>query len=104
VRQIWDTFTLYFPPDFSTDRTGLISGTLQSISGTLQSISVAVVAVVATVVGLLFALIVGTVGFLPKLVADGSSSGPPRTEGARPRPPPRARAPSRIPVISGISA
>ena len=49
VRQIWDTFTLYFPPDFSTDRAGLVSGTLQSIS----------VAVVATVVGLLFALPIG---------------------------------------------
>ena len=49
VRQIWDTFTLYFPPDFSTDRANLISGTLQSIS----------VAVVATVVGLLFALPIG---------------------------------------------
>jgi phosphonate transport system permease protein len=49
VRQVWDTFVLYFPPDFSTDRAGLISGTLQSIS----------VAVVATVVGLLFALPIG---------------------------------------------
>jgi phosphonate transport system permease protein len=49
VRHIWDTFTLYFPPDFSTDRANLISGTLQSIS----------VAVVATVVGLLFALPIG---------------------------------------------
>jgi phosphonate transport system permease protein len=49
VRQIWDTFTLYFPPDFSTDRAGLISGTLQTIA----------VAVVATVVGLLFALPIG---------------------------------------------
>jgi phosphonate transport system permease protein len=49
VRQIWDTFRLYFPPDFSTDRAGLISGTLQSIS----------VAVVATIVGLVFALPIG---------------------------------------------
>jgi phosphonate transport system permease protein len=49
VRQIWDTFTLYFPPDFSTDRAGLISGTLQTIA----------VAVVATVVGLVFALPIG---------------------------------------------
>jgi phosphonate transport system permease protein len=49
VRQIWDTFTLYFPPDFTTDRAGLISGTLQSIS----------VAVVATIVGLVFALPIG---------------------------------------------
>jgi phosphonate transport system permease protein len=49
VRQIWDTFTLYFPPDFSTDRAGLISGTLQSIA----------VAVVATVAGLVFALPIG---------------------------------------------
>jgi phosphonate transport system permease protein len=49
VRQIWDTFTLYFPPDFSTDRAGLISGTLQTIA----------VAVIATVVGLAFALPIG---------------------------------------------
>ncbi len=49
ARQVWDTFALYFPPDFSTDRAGLISGTLQSIS----------VALVATVVGLLFALPIG---------------------------------------------
>jgi phosphonate transport system permease protein len=49
VRQIWDTFTLYFPPDFSTDRAGLISGTLQTIA----------VAVIATVVGLVFALPIG---------------------------------------------
>jgi phosphonate transport system permease protein len=49
VRQIWDTFVLYFPPDFSTDQAGLISGTLQSIS----------VATVATIVGLLFALPIG---------------------------------------------
>jgi phosphonate transport system permease protein len=49
ARQVWDTFALYFPPDFSTDRGGLITGTLQSIS----------VAVVATVVGLLFALPIG---------------------------------------------
>jgi phosphonate transport system permease protein len=49
ARQVWDTFALYFPPDFSTDRAGLITGTLQSIS----------VAVVATVVGLLFALPIG---------------------------------------------
>jgi phosphonate transport system permease protein len=114
VRQIWDTFVLYFPPDFSTDRAGLISGTLQSISvavvatvvGLLLALPIglaasrnvaspwvyratrgflvivravpelilAIVFVVAVGLGLVagtFALIVGTVGFLSKLVADG---------------------------------
>jgi phosphonate transport system permease protein len=114
VRQIWDTFVLYFPPDFSTDRAGLISGTLQSISvatvativGLLFAVHIglaasrnvaspwvyritrgfliivravpelvlAIVFVVAVGLGLVaaaFALIVGTVGFLSKLVADG---------------------------------
>jgi phosphonate transport system permease protein len=49
ARRIWDTFTLYFPPDFSTDRSGLFSGTLQSLA----------VAVVATIIGLVFALPIG---------------------------------------------
>jgi len=114
VRQIWDTFTLYFPPDFSTDRAGLISGTLQSVSvavvattvGVLFALPIglaasrnvagrwiyritrgflvvvravpelilAIVFVVAVGLGLMagtFALIVGTVGFLSKLIADG---------------------------------
>jgi phosphonate transport system permease protein len=114
LRQIWDTFSLYFPPDFSTDRAGLISGTLQSISVALVATMVglvfalpiglaasrnvasrwvyrtarafllivraipelilAIVFVVAVGLGLMagtFALIVGTVGFLSKLVADG---------------------------------
>lgn len=114
LRQIWDTFSLYFPPDFSTDRSGLISGTLQSISVALVATMVglvfalpiglaasrnvasrwvyrtarafllvvraipelilAIVFVVAVGLGLMagtFALIVGTVGFLSKLVADG---------------------------------
>ena len=114
LRQIWDTFTLYFPPDFSTDQSGLISGTLQSISVALIATMVglvfalpiglaasrnvagqwvyrtarafllvvraipelilAIVFVVAVGLGLVagtFALIVGTVGFLSKLVADG---------------------------------
>jgi phosphonate transport system permease protein len=114
LRQIWDTFSLYFPPDFSTDRAGLISGTLQSISVALiatmiglvfalpiglaasrnvasrwvyrtarafllivraiPELILAIVFVVAVGLGLMagtFALIVGTVGFLSKLVADG---------------------------------
>jgi phosphonate transport system permease protein len=114
LRQVWDTFTLYFPPDFTTDQSGLISGTLQSISVALIATMVglvfalpiglaasrnvagrwvyrtarafllvvraipelilAIVFVVAVGLGLVagtFALIVGTVGFLSKLVADG---------------------------------
>jgi phosphonate transport system permease protein len=114
VRQVWDTFVLYFPPDFSTDQAGLISGTLQSISvalvatvvGLLFAVPIglaasrnvagrwlyritrgfliivravpelilAIVFVVAVGLGLMagtFALIVGTVGFMSKLVADG---------------------------------
>ncbi|HEX3517142.1 MAG TPA: phosphonate ABC transporter, permease protein PhnE [Trebonia sp.] len=114
VRQIWDTFTLYFPPDFSTDRAGLISGTLQTIAvavvatvvglalalpiglaasrnvagkwlyritrgflvivRAVPELILAIVFVVAVGLGLVagtFALIVGTVGFLSKLVADG---------------------------------
>jgi phosphonate transport system permease protein len=114
VRQIWDTFRLYFPPDFSTDRAGLISGTLQSISvamvativglvfalpiglaasrnvaspwvyrsartflvivRAIPELILAIVFVVAVGLGLIagtFALIVGTVGFLSKLIADG---------------------------------
>jgi phosphonate transport system permease protein len=114
LRRIWDTFTLYFPPDFTTDQSGLISGTLQSISVALVATMVglvfalpiglaasrnvagrwvyrsarafllvvraipelilAIVFVVAVGLGLVagtFALIVGTVGFLSKLVADG---------------------------------
>ncbi len=43
LRQIWDTVRLYFPPDFTTDRGNLISGTLQSAS----------VAMVATSIGFL---------------------------------------------------
>jgi phosphonate transport system permease protein len=113
-RQIWDTFRLYFPPDFSTDRAGLITGTLQSLSvavvatviglvfalpiglaasrnvaspwvyrtaraflvilRAIPELILAIVFVVAVGLGLLagtFALIVGTVGFLSKLVADG---------------------------------
>jgi phosphonate transport system permease protein len=114
LRQIWDTFRLYFPPDFSTDRAGLITGTLQSISvaviatviglvfalpiglaasrnvaspwvyriartflvivRAIPELILAIVFVVAVGLGLIagtFALIVGTVGFLSKLVADG---------------------------------
>jgi len=114
VRQIWDTFALYFPPDFSTDRAGLISGTLQTIAvavvatvvglvlalpiglaasrnvagkwlyritrgflvivRAVPELILAIVFVVAVGLGLVagtFALIVGTVGFLSKLVADG---------------------------------
>jgi phosphonate transport system permease protein len=114
VRKIWDTCTLYFPPDFTTDRAGLISGTLQSISvaivativglvfalpiglaasrnvaspwvyrsartflvivRAIPELILAIVFVVAVGLGLIagtFALIVGTVGFLSKLVADG---------------------------------
>jgi phosphonate transport system permease protein len=114
LRQIWDTVTLYFPPDFSTGRSSLISGTLQSLSVALVATAVgfllalpfgllaarnisdrwvyrsargflvvvravpelilAIVFVVAVGLGLVagtFALIVGTVGFMSKLVADG---------------------------------
>jgi phosphonate transport system permease protein len=49
ARQVWDTVTLYFPPDFTTARSGLVSGTLQSVS----------VAVVATTAGVAFALPLG---------------------------------------------
>jgi phosphonate transport system permease protein len=114
ARQVWDTVVLYFPPDFSTDRSNLITGTLQSASvaivatasGFLLAVPVgllaarnvtdrwvyrcaraflvviravpelilAIVFVVAVGLGLVagtFALIVGTVGFMSKLVADG---------------------------------
>ena len=120
VRQVWDTFALYFPPDFSTDRANLISGTLQSASvaviatfvGLLFAVPIglaaarniagrwtyriargflvivravpelilAIVFVVAVGLGLVagtFALIVGTVGFLSKLIADGIEEVPP---------------------------
>ncbi len=120
VRQIWDTVTLYFPPDFSTDRSNLISGTIQSVSVAIVATSVgflfavpigllaarnisdkwvyraargflvivravpelilAIVFVVAVGLGLVagaFALIVGTVGFMSKLVADGIEEIPP---------------------------
>jgi phosphonate transport system permease protein len=115
LEQIWHTVTLYFPPDFSTDRGGLFSGTLQSLSvalvataiGLLLAIPIgllaarnvsdrwlyrcvrgflvvvravpelilAIVFVVAVGLGLVagaFALIVGTVGFMSKLIADGT--------------------------------
>jgi phosphonate transport system permease protein len=49
ARLVWDQFLLYFPPDFSTDRGGLLTGVYQSIA----------VAVVATIVGLVFALPIG---------------------------------------------
>ena len=49
VHRVWNQFLLYFPPDFSTDRGGLLSGIYQSIA----------VAVVATIVGLVFALPIG---------------------------------------------
>jgi len=114
LRQIWDTVTLYFPPDFSTDRANLITGTLQSASVAMVATSIgfvlavpigllaarnvsdtwvyrcargflvvvravpelilAIVFVVAVGLGLIagtFALIVGTVAFMSKLVADG---------------------------------
>jgi phosphonate transport system permease protein len=114
VRQVWDQFVLYFPPDFSTDRGGLLSGTYQSIAvavvativglvfavpiglaasrnvagkwtyriargfllivRAVPELILAIVFVVAVGLGLVagtFALIVGTVGFLSKLVADG---------------------------------
>jgi phosphonate transport system permease protein len=120
LRQIWDTVRLYFPPDFSTDRSNLISGTLQSASVAMVATSVgfllavpigllaarnvsdkwvyraargflvvvravpelilAIVFVVAVGLGLVagaFALIVGTVGFMSKLVADGIEEVPP---------------------------
>ena len=119
--QIWHTLTLYFPPDFSTDRSGLVSGTLQSASvaivataiGFLLAVPVgllaarnvadrwayrcargflvlvravpelilAIVFVVAVGLGLVagtFALIVGTIGFMSKLVADGIEEVDPR--------------------------
>jgi phosphonate transport system permease protein len=114
LRQIWDTVTLYFPPNFSTDRANLITGTIQSASvamvatgiGFLLAVPIgllaarnvsdkwvyrstrgflviaravpelilAIVFVVAVGLGLVagtFALIVGTVAFMSKLVADG---------------------------------
>jgi phosphonate transport system permease protein len=114
ARQIWHTVTLYFPPDFTAARSGLITGTLQSASvamvatvvGLLLALPIgllaarnvtsrwvyrcaraflvvvravpelilAVVFVVAVGLGLVagtFALIVGTVGFMSKLIADG---------------------------------
>jgi phosphonate transport system permease protein len=114
LRQVWDTVTLYFPPDFSTGRSSLISGTLQSLSVALVATAVgfllampigllaarnisdrwvyrsargflvvvravpelilAIVFVVAVGLGLVagtFALIIGTVGFMSKLIADG---------------------------------
>jgi phosphonate transport system permease protein len=49
MRQVWDQFLEYFPPDFSTDRSGLFTGVYQSVA----------VAVVATVVGLVFAIPIG---------------------------------------------
>jgi phosphonate transport system permease protein len=120
LRQIWDTITLYFPPDFTTDRANLISGTFQSFSVAMVATTVgfvlavpigllaarnvsdkwvyrctraflvivravpelilAIVFVVAVGLGLVagaFALIVGTVGFMSKLVADGIEEVPP---------------------------
>lgn len=115
ARQIWDTITLYFPPDFSTDRANLITGTLQSASVAMVATTIgflfalpigllaarnvsggrwvyrcargflvvvravpelilAIVFVVAVGLGMVagtFALIVGTVGFMSKLIADG---------------------------------
>jgi phosphonate transport system permease protein len=115
ARQVWDTITLYFPPDFSTDRANLITGTLQSASVAMVATTIgflfalpigllaarnvsggrwvyrcargflvvvravpelvlAIVFVVAVGLGLVagaFALIVGTVGFMSKLIADG---------------------------------
>jgi ABC-type phosphate/phosphonate transport system permease subunit len=49
LRQIWNTVRLYFPPDFTTDRGNLISGTLQSAS----------VAMMATSIGFLLAVPIG---------------------------------------------
>jgi phosphonate transport system permease protein len=120
LRQIWDTVRLYFPPDFTTDRGNLISGTLQSASVAMVATTIgflfavpigllaarniadtwvyrctraflvvvraipelilAIVFVVAVGLGLVagtFALIVGTVGFMSKLVADGIEEVPP---------------------------
>ncbi len=120
LRQIWDTVTLYFPPDFTTDRANLISGTIQSFSVAMVATTVgfvlavpigllaarnvsdkwvyrctraflvivravpelilAIIFVVAVGLGLVagaFALIVGTVGFMSKLVADGIEEVPP---------------------------
>jgi phosphonate transport system permease protein len=114
ARQIWDTVVLYFPPDFSTDRSGLITGVLQTASVAMVATAIgfliavpigllaarnvadrwayraarvflllvravpelilAIVFVVAVGLGLVagaFALIVGTVAFMSKLVADG---------------------------------
>jgi phosphonate transport system permease protein len=114
ARQVWDTVRLYFPPDFSTDRSNLITGLLQSASVAMVATSIgfllavpigllaarnvtdrwiyrcargflvvvraipelilAIVFVVAVGLGLVagaFALIVGTIGFMSKLVADG---------------------------------
>jgi phosphonate transport system permease protein len=121
ARQVWDTVVLYFPPDFSTDRSNLISGILQSASVAIVATSIgfllavpigllasrnvsdrwiyrgaraflvivravpelilAIVFVVAVGLGLeagAFALIVGTVGFMSKLVADGIEEVNPR--------------------------
>jgi phosphonate transport system permease protein len=120
LRQIWDTVTLYFPPNFTLDRANLISGTLESAGvamvattiGFLLAVPIgllaarnvsdkwvyrctrgflvvvravpelilAIVFVVAVGLGLVagtFALIVGTVGFMSKLVADGIEEIPP---------------------------
>jgi phosphonate transport system permease protein len=120
LRQIWDTVKLYFPPNFTTDRADLITGTLQSASvamvattiGFLLAVPIgllaarnvadkwiyraargflvvvravpelilAIIFVVAVGLGLVagaFALIVGTVGFMSKLVADSIEEVPP---------------------------
>ena len=111
---IWHTITLYFPPDFTSGRSALLTGTFQSFSVAIVATTVgfalalpigllaarnisdrwvyrttrafllvvravpelilAIVFVVAVGLGLVagtFALIVGTVGFLAKLVAEG---------------------------------
>ncbi|MBO0692068.1 MAG: phosphonate ABC transporter, permease protein PhnE [Acidimicrobiaceae bacterium] len=118
--RIFHTIGHYFPPDFSTARSGLIHGTLQSASVALVATTIgvafaipigllaarnvsdrwvyrgarlfllvlrsvpelilAIVFVVAVGLGLVagtFALIVGTVGFLSKLIADGIEEVPP---------------------------
>lgn len=49
ARQVWNQFLLYFPPDFSTDRGGILSGVYQT----------AAIAVLATIVGLVFAIPIG---------------------------------------------
>jgi phosphonate transport system permease protein len=120
ARQVWHTVALYFPPDFSSARSSLITGTLQSASvavvataiGFLLAVPIgllaarnvadrwvyrcargflvvvravpelilAIVFVVAVGLGLVagtFALIIGTVGFMSKLVADGIEEVPP---------------------------